>query len=97
MSKIFKGQDKINLVMDVGIDITGYDITLIKYIKPSKDTGSFTATVTDVTTGELTYDVQADDLDQYGNWIFWAHITYTDTQISIGEPSRVHVYKEGEL
>jgi len=97
MSRIFKGQDKINLVVSVSIDITGATTSLIKYIKPSGDTGSFTATVTDIPTGELTYDVQPDDLDQYGNWIFWAHITYSDDQVSVGEPTRIHVYKEGEL
>lgn len=97
MGKIFVGQDKLNLVVTVGQDITGATATLIKYIKPSGDTGSFSATITDATTGELTYDVQAGDLDQYSNWIFWAHITYADAQIGIGEPVSIHVFKEGEL
>ena len=36
------------------------------------------------------------DLDMAGNWTVWVHITFADTRISIGEPSTIKIYEEGE-
>lgn len=98
MGKIFVGQTKLSIVRTLGIDITNHTSPLIKYIKPSGETGQFVATVTAVLTGELTYVIQsATDLDQYGTWRFWAHTTDNGGKVIAGEPSRLVVFIEGEL
>ena len=98
MGKIFVRQTKLSIVRTLGIDITGGTSPLIKYIKPSGETGEFVATITDASIGELTYAITSiTDLDQYGVWIFWGHITDSGGKVIVGEPSRLVVFIEGEL
>ena len=97
MGRIFLNQTKLTLTVSTGIDLTTASTVLIKYIKPTEATGSFTAAVLSATGGTIDYDIVADDLDEYGCWIFWAHITFSDATIAQGEPQKIHVYKEGEL
>ncbi len=96
MSRIHVGQTALTFMVTVSQDITGADPVLIKYIKPSGTTGSFTATITDALTGEITYAVVADDIDEYNIWTFWAHITFANGKVAAGEASKIKVFKEGE-
>lgn len=98
MGRIHLGQTALSFIATVSQDITGADPVLIKYIKPSGATGSFAATITDASTGEITYSVvDADDVDGYNNWILWAHITFSDGKKAAGKAFQVKVFKEGEL
>ena len=98
MGKIHVGQTALSFVVTVSQDITGATSTLIKYIKPSGATGSFTATITNASTGEITYeDFTATDIFEYHNWIVWAHITFSDGKKAAGEAVQIKVFKEGEL
>ena len=98
MGKIHVGQTALSFVVTVSQDITGATSTLIKYIKPSGATGSFAASITDASTGEITYAVvDSDDIDAYHNWTFWANITFSDGKVAAGEASKIKVFKEGEL
>jgi hypothetical protein len=95
MAKIFIGQTKLDLVTLVGQDITGAITVLLKYQKPTGATGSFTPTITNAVTGELTYNVGPTDLDVAGNWIFWSYIVFADLKIGIGSRFKVVVSVEG--
>lgn len=98
MGRVHVGQTALDIVRIVGTDITGATPVLIKYIKPSLETGQFTATITNATTGEITYSITSiTDLDQYGVWKMWAHITLVSGDVVAGEASRLVVFKEGEL
>ncbi|MBL4593765.1 MAG: hypothetical protein JKX68_08130, partial [Flavobacteriales bacterium] len=57
MGRVHVGQTALDIVRIVGTDITGATPVLIKYIKPSLETGQFTATITNATTGEITYSI----------------------------------------
>ena len=94
MSKIFKNQTKLILTFDTGQSLVGALSTTIKYIKPSGMKGSFNASIN---LDNLVYYVEENDLNEYGNWIFWCAVTFGDGSIGYGEPVRVTVYKEGEL
>lgn len=86
------------ITVNVEKDITGYSTALIKYIKPNKATGQFTATVTNPTSGILTYSIQsASNIDMSGDWVFWAYITYANGKIGIGEPFVVTAKNQGQL
>jgi hypothetical protein len=86
------------ITVNVEKDITGYSTALIKYIKPNKTTGQFTATVTSATNGVLVYEIQnASDINLAGDWVFWAYITYQNEKIGIGEPFVVTAKNQGQL
>lgn len=98
MGRIHVGQTALSFVATVSQDITGADPVLIKYIKPSGTTGSFTATITDALTGEITYVVEnVSDVSEYNNWILWAHITFASGKVAAGKATQIKVFKEGEL
>jgi len=96
MGKIYLNQSSLRLKLVTGVDITGASVTQIKYKKPDGETtGTFTATVEDAGAGSIYYDFADDELDQAGNWLFWAFITFSDGRSAPGEPVRVTVYEEG--
>ena len=93
--KIFKNQDYLRVELYTGIDITGAT-ALIKYSDPNGDEGSWTATISDESNGTIYYDLLVGDtLGISGTWIFWAHITFSDTRVAIGESFTEFVYDEG--
>jgi hypothetical protein len=97
MGKIFKGQTALKIEVLTGTDLTLATDQEIKFIKPSGATGSFAATVSDATGGIIYYDVDsADDLDQSGEWTFWAYITFPSGVVP-GEASKVEIYEEGDI
>jgi hypothetical protein len=94
MGKVYVGQTKLTIKLDTGSTLTNVTTALIKYIKPDRSTGQFTATVDDK---EIYYDiVSVSDIDAAGIWSFYAHITYNDGKIIIGEKSTITVYSQGE-
>lgn len=97
MGKVFVGQTALDIVATVGQDITGATALLIKYIKPDlTTTGEFNAVISDAATGEITYTVTSEnDIDQPGNWKFWAHVTFSDGSYAAGEIYKQKVYTEG--
>lgn len=96
MGQIFVAQTNLKFVVSVDQNITGAITTKIKYIKPNGDTGEWVATITNATTGEITYIVAAANiLDQYGTWILWAYIVFSNGTIAAGEPFDQIVFEEG--
>ena len=97
MGKIYKGQDALTIRLTVGQDITSANPVLIKYKKPSGETGSWMATIVTASTGVIGYTMaDTDQLDEVGKWVFWAHITFSDGKVAAGESVEKWVYDEGE-
>ncbi len=94
MGKIFVGQTKLTINLDTGSLLSGVDVARIKYTKPDATTGEFVATVSG---SSIFYNiVNASEIDAEGIWSFYAHITYLDTKIIIGEVDKIRVYNPGE-
>lgn len=95
MGKIYKGQIGVQLTATVSQDVTGATC-LIKYRKPSGVTGSFSASIITAATGVIRYTTDsANDLDQSGDWVFWAHVNFSGGNAAPGEPFTKEVYEEG--
>ena len=95
--KIYVGQTKVYFEATVSQDVTA-GTCLIKYIKPSGATGSWSATIITAATGVIRYTVPAGAttiLDEAGTWTFWGHVTFADTRVADGEPYTKKVYVAG--
>ena len=98
MGQIFVNQTNLDIEVTVQQDITGATETLIKFIKPSDKEGQFVATILDPLIGKIKYSiVDATDIDEYGEWIFWGFITFADGKKAAGEPFQLKVFEEGEI
>jgi hypothetical protein len=96
MSKIFVGQTKLTIQLDVKADISDVTTAEIRFQKPSNQRGSFPAEVEDPENGIIKYVVeQPTDIDVPGRWRFWAYLTYSDGKVIPGEISEITVYSEG--
>ena len=94
--KIFKEQDYLELIVYTGIDLSDADVALIKYTDPNGTSGSWTATVEDEDNGVIKKTFTAGSpLDVSGDWTFWAHITFDDGRVGIGEAFVQTVSDEG--
>jgi len=94
MSEYFNGQSDLDFTLNVGVDITSALSTVIKYIKPSGGTGSFTAAIQD-NSGIIYYSCVNGDIDEYGLWTFWAYITFSDGRSAPGKPFKITFKEEG--
>jgi len=95
MGRIYNGQTKLRIRLDTSQNISGAD-AYIKYKKPSGKTGTWTATVDDAASGTIYYAVGAGDIDEAGQWKFWAYITFGGGLSAPGKVAVVQVYDEGD-
>ncbi|MDC7225218.1 MAG: hypothetical protein PQJ61_00475 [Spirochaetales bacterium] len=94
---LFKNHSSLSFPVLTYTELSGADVCLLKYRKPSGIEGSFPLTVEDELQGILRYNVQNGDLDESGWWCFWAHITFIDGRYSPGDPVEVFIGEEGEV
>jgi len=94
MAKIYKNQTALTLILDTGQTLTGSTVA-IKYKKPSTATGSWTGSISSTSSQWIEYAIQSGDLDESGDWVFWAYVTLVGGTIVPGEPVTVTVYEEG--
>lgn len=96
MSKIYKGQTKLLIMLYTTLDLTGATSMLIKYIKPSGVRGQWVATVNEPEKGILLYEpASTSTLDEAGTWKLWAHVTFSDGRIAPGEKTDMIIHAEG--
>ena len=103
MSTTFKNQTKLRIRLTTDANISGATC-LIKYIKPSGITGSWSATIENATTGIIYYDIVkqttpspvVQQINEDGWWRLWAHITWADGTSAPGEIVRHYFKVEGE-
>jgi hypothetical protein len=93
---IFRNQTSLRIKLTTNVDITGSTVRQIKYRKPSGQTGNWTALSEDDALGIIYYDVQTGDINESGNWVIWAYVTFSDSRSAPGEIIKVKVYEEGE-
>jgi hypothetical protein len=68
---VFKDQSYLTIIATTHQDLSAATVKKILYKKPDGTSGSWTATAVGT---NLTYDVQASDIDQYGKWYFQSYI-----------------------
>jgi len=95
MAKIYVGQTSLRLKFVTSVDITDA-VCQIKYKKPDGTPGIWSGIVSDPDKGIFYYDVKSNDLDQAGDWVLWAHITFKDFTSAPGESVIMSVYEEGK-
>lgn len=96
MSKIYQKQTYLTIFATVGQDITDATVK-IAYKKPSNITGTWNATIVNAVTGEVKYVIENEnDLNEYGEWDFWAEVTFASGKKACGEPYSQYIYKCGQ-
>lgn len=95
MGKIYVDQTALKIDLDTGIDLTiGVDSVYIKYVKPSTEVAAQWAGSIEDTT-HVTKILSGGEIDEPGDWKFWAYVNFNDGTEAPGEPVIVRVYQEG--
>ncbi len=95
--EIFVGQIGVEFEATVSQDITGATSLLIKYEKPSGKRNEWIASEVDASTGVINFvTTVVGDLDEYGSWTLWAHVTFSNGNKMAGVAFVKTVLKEGE-
>jgi len=95
MSVFYDGQNSVKIRLTALGNISDATECLVKYKKPDGTTGSWAASVEDAATGIIYYNLLPADELTAGDWTFWAHVTYSDTRIGIGDATKITVKAEG--
>jgi hypothetical protein len=95
VGKIFKGQSALRITVRTFTDLEGIGSAVIKYRKPDKTTGEFSAGVQDEGKGIIFHECLEGELNTAGWWSFWAFITFADSRTAAGEAVKVFVWNEG--
>jgi len=95
MSLFYNGQNSVKIRLTALGNLSDVQTALIKYKKPDGTIGSWPASVEDAVTGIIFYDLLPADELTTGDWVFWAHTTYTDTRVGIGDAVKITVKPEG--
>ena len=95
MGKVFRGQTALRITVRTFCDLSRTESVWIRYRKPDKTGGEFTAAVEDEEKGIIFYDCKAGDIDVSGWWVFWAFVTFDDGSSAAGEVAKVFVWREG--
>lgn len=96
MGKVYVNQSSLRLELTAYEDVTDAVSTVLKYKKPSGTIDSWSATVSDATTGVMHYDFLDTELDEAGDWIVWIYVVFSDGRNAPGEPYTWRIYEEGE-
>jgi len=65
----------VKLILETGIDLTGYTTLRVRYIKPDKTYGSWIAALSPTDNTWLEYTTLITDLNIPGTWVVQAHVT----------------------
>ena len=95
MGRIFKGQTALRITLKTFTNLEGIERAEIKYRKPNKREGMFSAGVSDDEQGLIFHECIEGDIDMSGWWAFWAFITFSDGRTAAGQAARVYVWSEG--
>ena len=74
MGKVYTGDVGTRIILDCGIDVSAATTKQIKYRKPNGDEGVWDAASVGGEDTQIYYDVEANDIDQVGLWLFQAYI-----------------------
>jgi len=97
LSKVYRYQDALRIELTTEVDITGATVKRIKYKKPGGTEGYWDASVSNALTGVIYHDVLLPaEMDESGEWTFWAYITFADGRSAPGEVVKHNFFVEGE-
>ena len=96
MSRIFKGQTALRITLKTFTDLEDVISAVIKYRKPNKKTGEFSAAVGDAVKGIIFHECIEGEIDVSGWWVFWAFITFADGRTAAGQAAKVFIWNEGK-
>ncbi len=95
MSRIFKDQSYLRIVLTTNVSLTGALEVKIYYRTPSGTVGSVTAEVSDETNGVIFYNMPTTSLlTETGLWRFWSYVKFSDSRIARGETVTERIYNE---
>jgi hypothetical protein len=86
----------LRITLETFVDLVGIHSALIKYRKPDRTLGSFSAGVLDTIGGKIFHECLEGEIDQSGWWSFWAFVEFADGRTAAGDVSKLFVWKEGE-
>jgi hypothetical protein len=95
MSKIYKGQSALRIMIKTFTDLEGIISAVIKYRKPDGSSGEFGAGVGDTAKGIIFHECIEGEVDMAGWWVFWAFVTFGDGRTAAGEAAKVFIWAEG--
>lgn len=97
MSKIYKNQTDLKIVVMTNKNLSGYSDVRLKYKDPSGADGYFPVEIENPINGMVSYSTPLNTpLDKEGNWTFWIYATSPSGFVSIGEPFKLTVNNEGQ-
>jgi len=96
MGKIFVGQSALRITLNTFCDLTGTEKVIIKYRKPNRKQGEFTAAVSDAENGKIIHECLEGEIDVSGWWAFWAFVTFADGRTAAGEAAKVYIWEIGK-
>ena len=95
MGKIYRNQTNLTFFLETNSQLLADALAIkIKYQNPKGIIGEWTAEIDNLEKGIIKHSI-LEILDHQGIWILWAKITDANGLISIGEPSKIEVHKEG--
>ena len=95
MGRIYQGQTSLRLVLRTYVDLTGFQLATIRFLKPDGTAGELDAGVPVPAEGLVCHEFGEGELDASGWWRFWAFVKFADGRIAAGEAAKVHVWREG--
>jgi hypothetical protein len=96
MGRIFCGQSALRITLKTFCNLEGVEKSEIKYRKPNKTEGVFSAGVSDTEQGLIFHECIEGDINMSGWWAFWAFITFADGRTATGQAAQVYVWQEGK-
>lgn len=93
---IYQNQTKLAYTVNIGEDLTDATSAVLKYTKPSGATGQHALTITNASAGTTEYEFGAGDLDEFGIYVFWSYVTFSDGSVVPGDVFTEDVLPEGE-
>jgi hypothetical protein len=95
MSKIYKNQTALRLNFSCSADITGYSSALVNVQYPGASTATWTATVSDASTGAIYYDVATTtSLKSAGVYRFQPEINFSGGTSAKAETAERIIYDD---
>jgi len=96
MSRIFKGQSALRITLKTFSNLEGIEKAEIKYRKPNKAEGIFSAGISDREKGLIFHECIEGEIDMSGWWSFWAFITFADERTAAGQAAKIYIWQEGK-
>jgi hypothetical protein len=85
MNKVFSGQTKLTITIELNTAITDVDTAVIQYETPRAVKGEWPATIVDSETGILRLEISTEQQTRpAGRWKVWPKLTYVDGKIIYG-------------